>query len=231
MGGYFITLNDQIRSNRLSTAAETLQTMRVFLNTPAFQGLRSIQTRKELYTQAINSIEKMVEESQKNQAALALAAVGQLTDGKTEMALAELREENARLEEAVGEKDKTIAAFSSQGTGLTQRLGELEADAATLRAENSVLQKQTAELRQQSADLQQRNSELQTSERQKNQEISSLQSNNANLTQTVTARENDIRNLNTRVNTLTSLNESLQKSNNELTSLIQQQGQPPPPQE
>jgi chromosome segregation ATPase len=234
MGGYFITLGDQIRANRLPAAAETLKTMRVFINTPAFQGLRSIQARKELYARTINAMEQMVEETRKNQAALVLAAAGQFTDEETEKTLAALREENARLQENVTELGKSFAAVNSQGSEQTQRLIDLQGEAASLRAERADLQRQTAELRQQSADLrqqsadlQQQNSALQASESQKNQDIASLQSSNANLTQTVSARDTEIRNLNTRIATLTSLNDSLQKSNNELTNLIQQQGQQP----
>jgi chromosome segregation ATPase len=231
MGGYFITLGDQIRANRLPAAAETLKTMRVFINTPAFQSLRSIQARKELYAQTINAMERMVEETRKNQAALVLAAAGQLTDEETEKTLASLREENARLQENVTELGKSFAAVNSQGSEQTRRLIDLQGEAAALRAERADLQRQSAELRQQSADLQQQNSALQASERQKNQDIASLQSSNANLTQTVSARDTEIRNLNTRITTLTSLNDSLQKSNNELTDLIQQQGQQSQPQE
>jgi DNA repair exonuclease SbcCD ATPase subunit len=228
LGGYFITLNDQIRANQLTAAAETLAAMRQFLDTPAFQSLRSIQARKELYAQTINSLEGMVEQSWNNQAALALAAVGRLPDAESEKAIAELREANSRLEETLTEKDKTIAAFSSQGSGLNQRLAKLESDAAGLRAEKSALERQSAGLQSRYSDLQAQNSELQAAAAQRNQELSTLQSSNTSLTQTVTTRDNEIRQLNSRITTLTSLNESLQKSNNELTSLIQQQGQQPP---
>jgi chromosome segregation ATPase len=232
LGAYFFTLNDQIHTRQFPAAAGTIKTMRQFLDTPAFTALRSMQARRELYAQSINSLEGMVNEAQKNLADLALAAAGRLPDEKTEQALAELREENSRLEKSVEEKDKTIAAFSSQGTGLNQRLSQLERDAAGLRSEKSGLERQAqdlnrqiADLRRQQNDLQTQNADLQTGASQKDQQIASLQSTNATLTQTVSARDTEIRNLNTRNSTLTTLNDTLQKTVNDLTAQINQQGQ------
>ena len=131
MGAFFANLNTQIYDNRFDEAAETVQTMRGFLNTPAFQGLRSIQARKELYAQAINSFETMIDEVRRFQ-----AAGLRPPDRNVERTLAELQEQNARLEQLVAERDRTIAAASSGESGMTRRIDELERTIRDLRTAN-----------------------------------------------------------------------------------------------
>jgi hypothetical protein len=119
----FASLNGKIKENRLDDAAEIIKTMRSFLNTPAFQSLRSIQARKELYTQSINSFETMIEEARKNQAALASGILP--TDEEVEKIVADIWEKNDKLEKDIAERDRRIAAFNSGG-GNTTRVSELE---------------------------------------------------------------------------------------------------------
>jgi chromosome segregation ATPase len=124
IGALFTSLNGKIKENRLDEAAEIIKTMRSFLNTPAFQSLRSIQARKELYTQAINSFETMIEEARKNQAALASGIAP--TDEAVEKIVADLWEKNDKLEKENAEKDRRIAAINSDGGNINRRLNELE---------------------------------------------------------------------------------------------------------
>jgi chromosome segregation ATPase len=131
MGAFFANLNTQVYESRFDEAAETVQAMRTFLNTPAFQGLRSIQARKELYTQAIHSFETMIDEVRRFQ-----AAGLRPPDRNAERSLAALQEQNARLEQDLEEKDRTIAAFSSGESGLTRRVDELERTIRDLRTAN-----------------------------------------------------------------------------------------------
>ncbi|MDR1586744.1 MAG: hypothetical protein LBS57_04745 [Treponema sp.] len=170
LAAYFAAVNDQIRGGRFAEASDTLKTMHTFLNTPAFSGLRSIQTRKDLYARAITSIEGIVEE------ALRLEAGGGLPSEDAEKSLAELQEKNAQLEETVAGLNRTVAAFSSQGSDLGRRLGELEESAAALRSLNAALEQGAAE---------------------KDSAISALQSQNAGLTQTAAANEAAIEELRT----------------------------------
>ncbi|MDR0494483.1 MAG: hypothetical protein LBG95_02495, partial [Treponema sp.] len=48
IGALFANLNSAINENRIEEASEIVKLTRAFLHTPAFQGLRSIQARKEL---------------------------------------------------------------------------------------------------------------------------------------------------------------------------------------
>ena len=138
MSAFFANLNGQIRENRLDEAAVTLQSMRQFLNTPAFMALRSIQARKELYTQTIDSFDTMIEEARKNP-----SAAGAPVDN-AEKILVDLQEQNARLERDLAGKNETITALSSEGTGAAQRLVGLEESVSALRTENSALEESSA---------------------------------------------------------------------------------------
>ena len=138
MSAMFANLNVQIRDNRLEEAAGTIRAMREFLNTPAFAALRSIQARKDLYTQAINSFETMIDEARRNQA----AAAG-LYDPNTEKALTDLQEENTRLqqrlEESAREKDNRIASLETNLATQTQNSESSRQTVVSLQAENAAL--------------------------------------------------------------------------------------------
>jgi DNA repair exonuclease SbcCD ATPase subunit len=160
LGAYFAAVSDQIRGGGFAEALDTLAAMRVFLDTPAFSGLPSIQTRKDLYTRAINSIEEMTGEVLKREAG------GSPEDA--EESLAEALEKNAQLEETIAGLNRTVAAFNTQGSDLGRRLGELEESAAALRGLNAALEQSAAA---------------------KDDAISALEAQNAGLGQTVAARE------------------------------------------
>jgi chromosome segregation ATPase len=166
MGAFFANLNNRINENRLDEASEILQSMRSFLNTPAFQKFRSIQTRKEFYIQAINSFETLIEEMRRNQAALASGIMP--LDRSAEKMLADLQEENARLE-------KTIATFSTEGAGMVKRFDDLQKTVETLNNRTRTLEAGSAE---------------------KDNQIRSLERNTASLNQTLTRQDTVITNRN-----------------------------------
>jgi uncharacterized protein (DUF3084 family) len=108
--------------------------MRNFINTPAFQVLRSVQARKEMYTQAVDSFETMVEYARINNGG------ADRSDRNTVISLTDLQTKITRLEQNLAEKDKTIEAVSSQGSGAAKRLTEMEKTNNTLQTRNSQLQ-------------------------------------------------------------------------------------------
>jgi chromosome segregation ATPase len=190
MGALFASLNTMISENRLDAATETIGSMRSFLNTPAFQSLRSIQARKELYVQALNSFETMIPETRKDQKALATGVMP--TDKEVEKLLTDLQEENERFkkeiedkdkaitdkdktitdrnktiadkDKAIADKDRTLATVTSQGDGMARRVGELETSLSTLR-------------------------------RERDTQVRSLETEKETLNQTVTARNATINNI------------------------------------
>jgi chromosome segregation ATPase len=151
MGALFANLNRKIRENQFDEALEIIHTMRSFLNTPAFQGLRSIQERKELYTQTINSFENMVETARRGPTPSTVVETVIVTDENVEKALADLRAKNTQLtrdvtqlEQTAREKDRTISALSSDDSK-DRRIIELEGSLTAQRTMNAALETGAAE--------------------------------------------------------------------------------------
>jgi len=119
MGAFFANINNKINENRLDEAADIVRSTRSFLNTPAFQGLRAIQARKEMYAQTINTFETMIEELRRNQAAMATGVVP--LDRSAEKTLADLKEENDQLKKA-----------NSEGAVLVKQLADMKKTVETL---------------------------------------------------------------------------------------------------
>lgn len=195
LGGHFAALREQIRGGRLDEAADTLRSMRLFLNTLSFQGLRPVQARKELYDQAIDALELSVAAARKGEGGPLVLETR--PDPETEQALADLRAENERLEQSVASLNKTVAAFNSQGSGLAQRISELETSVSGLRTANSALETGAAE---------------------KDRTIAALNTEKAGLTQTVAERDNAIRDLQAQN---TAHQERITSLDNQLTTLRQ----------
>jgi uncharacterized coiled-coil protein SlyX len=202
MGGFFSNLNRQIAVNNLDEAGATVKYMREFINTPAFAALRSIQARKEMYVQAINSFETMIDETRNYRTGLSGGGGG---GGNADTSGLQAR--ITQLEQNLAEKDKTIEAFSSQGTSATRRLTELENNNKTLQSRNTQLQtdldRQTRSattlqqnLTQTTAQLQQAASDLQTEKQRTATLNQTVETRNATIQQ----RDNSIRDLQQRIN-------------------------------
>jgi len=224
IGALFANLNRQITDNNLDEAGVTIKTMRDFINTPAFQSLRSIQARKGLYAQAINSFETMIGETKQYKAALN-------SDNPSQNPFSDFQNKIAQLEEELKEKDNLI---NSQGSSASRRLSELQKSNSALQTENRQLERTnntlqtrnsqlTTDLQRQNqaaATLQQSVNTLQQSVNTLQQSERDLQTENTRLTQTVAAREavinerdNTIR---TREYTIANRNEVINRIRNEV---------------
>jgi len=179
IGAFFANLNRQISNNSLDEAERTIRALREFINTPAFGSLRSIQARKGLYIQAVNSFETIIESAKKNPVSgnNSVQGTGQQSDFQARIAL---------LEQELAEKNKTIEAFSSQGTSATRRLSELENNNKTLQQN----------LTQTTTQLQQAASDLQTEK----QRTATLTQTVSSRDTTIQQRDNSIKDLQQRIN-------------------------------
>jgi chromosome segregation ATPase len=190
MGAFFANVYDQVRENRLDDATGTIKSMRDFLNTPAFQALRTIQARKELYTQSVNALEAVVEEARRERAAPAGEAspAGNVTaDAGVEKTLADLRERNAELEQI-------IESVSVQGTGTNRRLAELDRTVQNLEASSKEKDSQISTL---TTNLTTQTQNAQNAQ----QQATAAQTQVTTLTQTVAARDGTINDLRGRLTT------------------------------
>jgi len=228
IGAFFANLNRQITDNNLDEANSTIKSMRIFINTPAFQSLRSIQARKGLYVHAVNSLETMVETTKKYQATLN-------SDNPNQNPFSNLEVRIAQLEKDLAEKDKTIDALSSQGSGASRRLNELEKANSALQTEkrqlertNNTLQTRNSQLTtdlerqtRSTASLQQSVNTLQQSVNGLQQSERDLQTENARLTQTVTARDNTISGNENTIRDLRRQNETQTQRINRIQEVVQ----------
>jgi chromosome segregation ATPase len=148
MGAFFANLNNKINENRLDEASEIVQSMRNFLNTPAFQGLRAIQARKEMYAQTINTFETLIEEMRRNQAALATGVMS--LDRSAEKTLADLKEENDQLKKTMqmssSDTVKQLAEMKKKVDGLENDKKTLTASSAEKENQIKALNRETERL-------------------------------------------------------------------------------------
>jgi len=181
MAAFFANLSRAVNESNLEEAVRIIRSMRDFLNTPAFQGLRSIQSRKDLYAQAINSFEIIVNELRRTQAALASGIMS--LDRSAEAMFLELQEKNAQLERDLAEMDRALRASNTAGASATQNLTALEGRFTTLQTQNNALQDRFT-------NLQTQNGTLQTDLNRANQRVQSLESN-VNRQEAVITNRND----------------------------------------
>jgi chromosome segregation ATPase len=207
IGGYYRTVNQQIREGRLDAAVNTLKLMEEFINTPSFQGIHSLQSRRELYRGAaaaleltINEIRRLETESTSASAVNADADTA-ASAAEYEEALRTLEEQNAALEQQIRDQDRTIAAFTSQGSDLSRRITEYENTITTLRGDNTAREQQLAE---------------------QDNTITALKSQVLDLTRTAAEQETSIGELQDRNSALTQTNEELRRNIDAVRQLLQQ---------
>ncbi|MDR0486974.1 MAG: hypothetical protein LBG91_01870 [Treponema sp.] len=181
LSGGIAAVYDLIQKGQFEQAGAMVRDLRFFLDTPAFLSIRSFQSRKEFYTQTINSLETMLDEIRLSSGGFSAVAM--------EKELTELRNKNSQLEETVAEMDKSAAAGSS---GQTRRINDQARRITEL--ENSLSAQRSA------------NSTLEANAAARERTINSLESEKAALAQTsaekdntISAREREIANLNNQI--------------------------------
>jgi chromosome segregation ATPase len=154
LSGLYIRAASAINRGNLREAAVTLTTMRDFINTPSFQGVRSLQPRRGYYLSSISTLEELIALAEKLDSAVAAAGGGY---GRT---LAELEERNAALEEQVAGLNEAVAASGAEGSGLGRQVGELQSRISALQAQAVQQGRNLEEQRRAAGEQQRRNAEL-----------------------------------------------------------------------
>ncbi|MDR2746078.1 MAG: hypothetical protein LBB77_01405 [Treponema sp.] len=228
LSGLYVRAAAAINGGNLREAAATLTAMRDFINTPSFQGIRSIQPRKAFYFSSISTLEGLIALSEKLNTAVAAAG-----SGGYERTLAELEERNAALEEQVAGLNEAVTASGVEGSGLGRQVNELQSRISVLQTQsaqqgrtleeqrktledqrraaeeqqrrNTELDQQLARLRQTSeeqrrdnAELTARNSELTSRNTSLDQRLAEATQTGTTLRQTVAARDTEIAGLTAR---------------------------------
>ena len=151
MSGFFRTVNNQIGTGRLDEASLTLEAMKDFLNSPLFQGVRTLETRKQTHLAAINAMEEAIAEvrSLKDTAGLSAVVMQIPADSGQDEALSaleirysELSARYAVLDQKVSDQDKALSALSSQGSDQDRLIAGYVSEINSLNAAN-INQQQT----------------------------------------------------------------------------------------
>ncbi|MDR0641877.1 MAG: hypothetical protein LBG07_05385 [Treponema sp.] len=184
LSGLYVRAAAAINGGNLREASATLNAMRDFINTPSFQGIRSVQPRRAFYFSSISTLEGLIALSEKLNNAVAAAG-----SGGYERALAELEERNAALEEQVAGLNEAVAASGAEGSGLGRQVSELQSRISALQTQSAQQgrtleeQQKTLEDQRKTAEEQQRrNAELDRQLARLRQTTEEQQRSNAELT-------------------------------------------------
>jgi len=172
MAGGFASVNELVQNSRFDQAAQIVEGLRQLNNNNYVSSSRSFQSRREFYSQALHSMEAMINEMRKT---------GGAGNG-ADLQQGELQERNARLEETAAQMQRTIDALNDTlNSGSTEQsllLSQLEETVSSLRAANSSLESTVAErnrtiasLESEKTALSQTAAELRSQNESKDQEI------------------------------------------------------------
>ncbi|MDR0376686.1 MAG: hypothetical protein LBH70_02725 [Spirochaetaceae bacterium] len=201
LGGYYALVRDQMQNGLSDDAAGTLQVMREYLNTPAFQGIRSIQARKDIYAASIDLLETVIHDRPVRESTDPEPS----GDGETDQIIAGLTQRNAELEESLAaltaaasvntEAVRSSATLQTQIAELERRLRAASDGETTLKNRNAALEQQAAERERTLTALQNQNTALTQTVADRDAAIGDLRTRTA-------SQEDQIQSLNTQLNTI-----------------------------
>ena len=210
MAGGFISINELVQNSRFDQAAQTVENLRQFNNNNSVSSSRSFQARREFYSQAINSMEAMINEVRST------GGDGMGTQQR------ELQARNSQLEETVAELQMNLDTLndeiSSGSSAQSRRLRELEETVSSLRSANSSLES-TVAARNRTI------TSLESTAAERNRTVTSLESTVSERNRTITSLEAEKTDLSRTVADLQSQNASQEQEiaslRNQLTTIRQ----------
>jgi septal ring factor EnvC (AmiA/AmiB activator) len=179
MSGFYTLVQTHIHEGAPEKARETLNLMREFLETPAFQTVRAIQSQKEGYLAAINTLSIALE------GLLSGAIPPAAPDPREGEELAALRQENTTQAQTIADQTREIEAYRSAGTDLTKTMREFEGTISSLRSQNAAHERDLGVLKNENSAQAQRISIQE-------QDLGALRTQNTSYAQTISAQERDL---------------------------------------
>ena len=203
LNGFYVMANQFINAGELEDAAGVLESMKDFLESPLFQNSRSMETRRQIYQTALNTLENTLAHAQSyrdsggNYNPVPVQQISQedISAGIAE-AVVPYQARISELEQANQAQQRIIAALNSQDSSQSRLIAEYD----TIIANQQNL---AADLVSQITGLQNVNSGQQQSINQQNDLIADLRNQNAvqeqrysQLNTTASAQERQISQLN-----------------------------------
>ena len=193
LSGSLPAVSALIQSGNYDQAALAVNNMRHLFNDSAFSNARAFQSKREFYSNAINFMELVINEGEKNSISFAITSQN-------------LQSQNIQLEGTISEMQGAIESISANSENQIRRITELEQTVSSLRNTNSGLQVNVSSLRTANAAFERSITEL-------NSTIAGLRS--ANTTQQTTIGE-----LNDTITDLRGRNTAQQTTIGDLNSTI-----------
>ena len=193
LAGSLPAVSALIQNGNYEQAAQAVNNMRYLFNDSAFASARAYQAKREFYNSAINFMELVINEGQKNSISFALTSQN-------------LQSQNTQLEGTISEMQGAIESISADSENQARRIAELEQTVSSLRNTNSGLQANVSSLRTANASQERSITEL-------NSTVTGLRA--ANTTQQTTIGE-----LNNTITGLRAANTTQQTTIGELNQTI-----------
>jgi len=121
ISGGLASAKDYIKKEQYDQASRVVENLRRFCNNNTLASSRVFQSRKDFYNQAIDFVEAMISDAQKNSGS---------TSGADNF---EANAKITQLQEKIDGMQKTIDAQNSGESGLNKRIKDLEADVTSLK--------------------------------------------------------------------------------------------------
>jgi len=125
ISGGLASAKDYIRKEQYDQASLVVENLKRFCNNNSLASSRVFQSRKDFYNQAIDFVEVMITDAQKNSGS---------TSGADNF---EANAQITQLKEKIDGMQKTLDAQSSGESGLNKRIKDLEADVTALKKTSS----------------------------------------------------------------------------------------------
>jgi chromosome segregation ATPase len=177
LSGLYTKAAAAINGGNLKDASAALNAMRDFINTPSFQGIRSLQPRRAFYFSSIGTLEELIALAERLNTAVAAAG-----GGAYERTLADLEERNAALEEQVAGLNEAAAASGAEGSGLSRQVSELQSRINALQTQGVQQGRTLEEQQRRNRELASQNTEFDRQIAGLRQTLDQQQRGNAELT-------------------------------------------------
>ena len=219
----FASARRQIAENRFHEADETIISLRMILNDPAFQASSATHLRREFYVHATDTLEELLTRYGIANEAMRIGVLPPDRDAEIR-----LEQEIARLTEKLEAMEHVINTMYMAEADWTQLVTQLENSIGNLQSTNASLNSQMGSLQSENTIMNSRMGTLQQDNTALNSRASNLQSENAALNSQVGSIQQENETLNSQVGTLQqdniTLNSQMGNLRQENTTLNSQMG-------
>ena len=204
LAGSLPAVSALIQNGNYNQAAQAVSNMKRLFSDSAFSSARAYQSKREFYNSAINFMELVINEGEKNSISFAITSRN-------------LQSQNTQLEGTITEMQGAIESISADSENQARRIADLEQTVSSLRATNATLQSNVSSMRTANTAQQATITELNETVRDFRGTNATQQAEILRLTQLNTTQQGEISRLTQTSTTLTQTNTTQQGEISRLT--------------